>query len=538
MVWLISGLLSRVFAPAGGPDAVGTPLEKRAQPEERSPSPTNKKKKRSAGRPPIEKPRPPSLEERTEAEVQAALDLRFESPSRGELIKRQQATTAEKLAAMLQAAQWGFRKGVSGGERILKAAARRLAFDAKVRKPWGVRTVQRWFAAFNSGGTVAVSRHDYTERTTLVQKYGEENVAVYFRRAMKVGDKMTWKQVSRHMYEESKKDLGEDRAIKLCKGTLHTWYTEHGGKDCADTERPFLTDDNCRARVTYYRLRQRLAAEGNINECHLDEKWFYIRTLRAKRKWLPPLPWEDPLVIRPRPARRKTKSRRFRTKIMYLGVVGKPMPQHNFCGKVCLERVAETKVAEKLSSHENFSDEIARCAAIKAGWRGVVAPTQTAAEMIASIVAAFPELDATKLKLTFQWTSQQRGGGEKQGSKDLPANKRPGDVRIRVGGRALVLADLTLKVTRAAGEEYVEDCNCDGEWMREVLEEKVGPAIRRAYHWVPWATPIRLQMDNAGERRSHFRSHARGRCARRRRIPPSFARLMSPLAQVGTAATR
>ena len=35
MVWLISGLLSRVFAPESGPDAAGTPLEKRAQPEAR-----------------------------------------------------------------------------------------------------------------------------------------------------------------------------------------------------------------------------------------------------------------------------------------------------------------------------------------------------------------------------------------------------------------------------------------------------------------------------------------------------------------------
>ena len=134
------------------------------------------------------------------------------------------------------------------------------------------------------------------------------------------------------------------------------------------------------------------------------------------------------------------------------------------------------------------------------------------------------------------WPCCSSGGGEKQGSKDLPANKRPGDVRIRVGGRALVLADLALKVTRAAGEEYVEDCNCDGEWMREVLEEKVGPAIRRAYHWVPWATPIRLQMDNAGERRSHFRwdRPANSACAwsgsswAAPHAPPEYCRTLAP----------
>ena len=63
-------------------------------------------------------------------------------------------------------------------------------------------------------------------------------------------------------------------------------------------------------------------------------------------------------------------SRRFPIKAMFMGVVGRPIPHRNFDGKIFLERVSERIPVSKITSHQNFSDDVIINQGIKNGeWR-------------------------------------------------------------------------------------------------------------------------------------------------------------------------
>ena len=55
-----------------------------------------------------------------------------------------------------------------------------------------------------------------------------------------------------------------------------------------------------------------------------------------------------------------------------------------------------------------------------------------------------------------------------------------------------------VRVQNKAGEPLLREKTVDGKFMREVLFQKVGPAIRKAYSSLPKTVPIYLQFDNAG----------------------------------------
>ena len=61
----------------------------------------------------------------------------------------------------------------------------------------------------------------------------------------------------------------------------------------------------------------------------------------------------------------KTISCRFLIKIMFLGVVDRPVPQRDFDGKTLLEYINEQVPVSKLTSYQNFSDNLLINCAIK-----------------------------------------------------------------------------------------------------------------------------------------------------------------------------
>ena len=55
-----------------------------------------------------------------------------------------------------------------------------------------------------------------------------------------------------------------------------------------------------------------------------------------------------------------------------MGVVGRPIPHRNFDGKIFLERVSERIPVSKITSHQNFSDDVIINQGIKNGeWRSL-----------------------------------------------------------------------------------------------------------------------------------------------------------------------
>ena len=83
----------------------------------------------------------------------------------------------------------------------------------------------------------------------------------------------------------------------------------------------------------------------------------------------------------------------------------------------------------------------------------------------------------------------------KEGSETLEGRT----IRIQddpaVAGRALTLCDLDIKVRYRRGDMVETDVNCDSTFMLAAMD-RVGQAIRSAYHWIPSSDPCYLVMDN------------------------------------------
>ena len=53
-----------------------------------------------------------------------------------------------------------------------------------------------------------------------------------------------------------------------------------------------------------------------------------------------------------------------------MGITGRPIPEKNFDGRVRLERVSKTVEVKKLTSYQNFSDDVIINSEIKEGGGG------------------------------------------------------------------------------------------------------------------------------------------------------------------------
>ena len=80
-------------------------------------------------------------------------------------------------------------------------------------------------------------------------------------------------------------------------------------------------------------------------------------------KVLPPAPWktlQEVYVDNPR-----LRNRRFPVKVMFMGIVGKSTDTCD--GKIFLKRVSNIKPSERISHHQNFSDNFVTNHHIKSG---------------------------------------------------------------------------------------------------------------------------------------------------------------------------
>lgn len=113
----------------------------------------------------------------------------------------------------------------------------------------------------------------------------------------------------------------------------------------------------------------------NALVAYLDEKWFYVSNNRRKIKILPLGDDEEEdadFILQP-----KVRNRRYPVKVMFLGIVINPNDDHNFDGRIHLERVSKSKRANKTLHHQRFSFDINVNTEIKNdGWRDVITKDQ------------------------------------------------------------------------------------------------------------------------------------------------------------------
>ena len=125
------------------------------------------------------------------------------------------------------------------------------------------------------------------------------------------------------------------------------------GKIKEPTTKPCLNDDGHICDRLHWAIlqKQKQRTRSRLRKgfiCrYLDEKLFYITSKRHKVKFLPANRLEDAAkVFQSQP---KTHSRRFPTKVMMMGVISKPYPEHNFDGKIMLKRVSQWFKTKRVS---------------------------------------------------------------------------------------------------------------------------------------------------------------------------------------------
>ena len=157
------------------------------------------------------------------------------------------------------------------------------------------------------------------------------------------------------------------------------------------------------------------------------------------------------------------------------------------------------------TAHTNFSDDALVNAEIKNGeWRKLLADLHL---QISDLKVLFHDNydldDAVMDRLEFFYVTKIGNNGNTKDVRIEDTNENISTLKIRRNDKTnlpsdfIVLSDISVKVRYQVGDEIEEDCSCDSEYMLLAMN-RVGTAIRKAYHWIPITQTCYLVMDNAG----------------------------------------
>lgn len=232
---------------------------------------------------------------------------------------------------------------------IAKAACQQVAYDLGFRSPLASARLPAWYGALNAAIADGESQDPVSPSRSGSRRYVEDLDRLhpgYLRELYRyaesvIGGMATWEEISEGMNLKSAAPGEERPTISISRRQVADWFKRLGGKEVSPIEKPLLTTDHKRKRVEWARKWFDLLADPTKPVAFLDEKWFYTTNCRQRLKILPTTDDENGRVRPPR--RPRIRSRRYPVKVMYLGVVACPQPDHTFDGRVLLERVSRRK---------------------------------------------------------------------------------------------------------------------------------------------------------------------------------------------------
>ena len=304
--------------------------------------------------------------------------------------------------------------------------------------------------------------------------------------------------------------------IELTKHHFWTFFNANGGKLKNPTTRPMLTQAQKRMRVKRCKLNKERLKNHEKNNipfyyCFLDEKWIYTTSRRKKLKILPPAKFENPeevAIVLP-----KLQSRRFATKVMYMGIVSPPHDKYYFDGKIFLKRVARPRPQLQNSYNTHFTNSYIINNLIKDGdWTNLLSTNEdmTISELIEQMQQIYGFDDDVAERITFSYHSYPlKRATNKSKTKPVRIGYQTGDknelllknreiwVAVNQEPRPLTLHDIFVQVQVQPGTIVQEDVSCDSEFMLDTVHD-IGAAIRSKMYFVSPKVPIYLFMDNAG----------------------------------------
>ena len=202
---------------------------------------------------------------------------------------------------------------------------------------------------------------------------------------------------------------------------------------------------------------------------------------------------------------RKTRSRRFPTKCMYMGIVAPPDPEMLFDGKIMMKRVSKTVLTKQLCYNQKFSENYHINQLIKSGeWKTTCyIPKMCAWQLFEAIGDTYCIYDDKTYDMVCSYRTYPTKTGKtvKVVRIDRSSETPLCDIRFRPKckgrTRPLTLDDITLHIRVERGSNRECDVNCDTTFMLNSIHD-IGKSIRDKMDFVPVWEPIHLFIDNAG----------------------------------------
>ena len=427
-----------------------------------------------------------------------------------EILNRKQATERMRSCAVFLAQLWGYGEGSKTWEerqRIATAACNQIAYDQGYPKSTGSSQLGKWrdkaMQDISAGKSSALSRN-FKHRVSYTDGIEAKHPGYLhelYRYAIRTrGVLATFSELSETMNKKSATQEEDRPTLTLHRLQVYRWWKKNKGKELSAKEKPLLTNELKNERIAWVQKWGELFSDPSTPVCYLDEKWFYTSSRRRKIKFLPPGPGEEAgaaLIIRP-----KIRSRRYPVKVMYCGVVARPMKDEakniDFDGRIALKRVARERKVQRMTKNKKFSPDVKVNDEIKKGtWKSLYAEGMTEEELF-DIISEYYDLSeqvTVRLELNYVYNKASRNSTKRVDKyQDMSALKKVDDDGNRVG---ITIDDLDLAVRYQQGDTVEEDVSCDSKWMSENMDD-IAKQIREAYHWIPDTQVIYLVMDNAG----------------------------------------
>jgi hypothetical protein len=294
--------------------------------------------------------------------------------------------------------------------------------------------------------------------------------------------------------------------LLLTKHHFETFFKQNNGTFKVHLYKPLLTDKQIDDRLKWSRIyKQKARNDPNFHYCFLDEKWFYTTSRRSKNKIIPQTIYESEQEAKFNAP--KIRSRRFATKVMFMGVVSPPNKRYKHNGKIFLRRISEHVELKRLSHNQKFSNSCIINHAIKTGeWKELCYHNgMSLQELVMHIAEAYLLDDFIKERIVLSYHTYSKSGKTRKVERihqnendNLPiiSNNR---IVINEQGieRPPTLNDLTMHDEYHPGNTVENDITCDSSFMLKIIED-VAHSICESFHWVALDKPIHLFMDNAG----------------------------------------
>ena len=307
--------------------------------------------------------------------------------------------------------------------------------------------------------------------------------------------------------------------LKINKHRFWDFFYYQGGKLKRPITKPRLTQEHINSRLEW--AKRWLAILKNSNRliyCFLDEKWLYTTSQRKKEKHLPPADFEDP--DKTAIESKKIRNRRQPCKVMYLGIVGRPI-EKLMDGKIYLKRVSEKYKRKQGSYHQNISPFYEENNQYKLRqWTKLVPSNDiiTGSELLSKVVSEYKVESHIAQDLCFIYTQYSITPVSKKVKHETIKIENVNDnllegktIGVLSGNkndiitRLLSFDDVQLKAYTPKGCVVENDVNCDSKFMTDHIDE-IGTAIRKACSFLHPRHPIYLFMDNAG---GHGKKHVK-----------------------------